>query len=56
MAEVVTGATSPATGTIGSLTNPEIEYNSGKMIYAEDRSPITRATDQTENIKLIVEF
>ena len=56
MAEVVTGATSTATGTIGSLTNPEIEYNSGKMIYAEDRSPITRATDQTENIKLIVEF
>ena len=56
VAEVVTGATSSATGTIGSLTNPEIEYNSGKMIYAEDRSPITRATDQTENIKLIVEF
>ena len=56
-AEVVTGTggTTP-TGTIGSLTNPEIQYSSGKMIYAEDRSPITRATDQTENIKLIVEF
>ena len=54
--EVVTGASSSATGTIGSLTNPEIEYNSGNTIYAEDRSPITRATDQTENIKLIVEF
>ncbi len=53
--EVVTGA-GAATGTIASLTNPEIEYNSGKMIYVEDRSPITRATDQTENIKLIVEF
>ena len=56
-AEVVTGTggTTP-TGTIGSLTNPEIQYSSGKMLYAEDRSPITRATDQTENIKLIVEF
>ena len=53
--EVVTGA-GLATGTISSLTNPEIEYNSGNTIYAEDRSPITRATDQTENIKLIVEF
>jgi len=56
VAEVVTGSPSTATGTIGSLTNPEIQYSSGKMIYAEDRSPITRATDQTENIKLIVEF
>ena len=52
---MVTGA-GAATGTIASLTNPEIEYNSGKTIYAEDRSPITRATDQTENVKLIVEF
>ena len=55
VAEVVTGAGS-ATGTIGSLTNPEVKYYSGNTIYAEDRSPITRATDQTENIKLIVEF
>ena len=54
--EVVTGATSSATGTIASLTNPEIEYASGNTIYAEDRAPISRATDQTENIKLIVEF
>ena len=53
--EVVTGAGS-ATGTISALTNPEIQYNSGTTIYVEDRSPITRATDQTENVKLIVEF
>jgi len=53
--EVVTSASS-ATGTIASLTNPEIDYYSGKGIYVEDRAPISRATDQTENIKLIVEF
>ena len=53
--DVVTSASS-ATGTIASLTNPEIEYASGNTIYAEDRAPISRATDQTENIKLIVEF
>ena len=53
--EVVTGA-GAATGTISALTNPEIQYNSGTVIYVEDRSPITRATDQTENVKLIVEF
>ena len=53
---VVTGGTSSATGTIASITNPEIAYYSGNTIYAEDRAPISRATDQTENIKLIVEF
>ena len=54
--DVVTGGTSSATGTIASLTNPEIAYYSGNGIYVEDRAPISRATDQTENIKLIVEF
>ena len=53
--EVVTSA-SNATGTIASLTNPEIAYYTGKGIYVEDRAPISRATDKTENIKLIVEF
>ena len=48
VAEVVTGDGS-ATGTIGSLTNPEVAYYSGMSIYAEDRSPITRATDQTSS-------
>ena len=55
--DVVTGTGgSTPTGTIASLTNPEIDYYSGKTIYVEDRAPISRATDQTENIKLIVEF
>jgi len=54
--DVVTGGTSSATGTIASLTNPEIAYYTGNGIYVEDRAPISRATDQTENIKLIVEF
>ena len=40
--DVVTSA-SNATGTIASLTNPEIEYYSGKGIYVEDRAPISRA-------------
>jgi len=53
--EVVTGA-GGATGTVSAVTNPEIEYYSGQIIYAENRAPITRAADQTENIKLIIEF
>ena len=35
---------------------PELEPDSGNIIYIENRKPISRATDQTEDIKLIVEF
>ncbi len=37
-------------------SNPELAADSGDIIYVEERSPITRASDQTENIKLIIEF
>jgi hypothetical protein len=36
--------------------NPELEPDSGDVIYIENRKPISRASDQTEDIKLIVEF
>jgi len=36
--------------------NPEVQPDSGNIIYTENRSPISRATDQTEDIKIVVEF
>jgi len=36
--------------------NPELQPDSGNIIYRENRKPISRATDQTEDIKIIVEF
>jgi len=36
--------------------NPELQADSGNIIYTENRSPISRATDQTEDIKIVVEF
>ena len=54
-AEIVSGA-GGATGTVSTVNNPEIEYGSGDTTYVENRAPITRASDQTENIKLIIEF
>lgn len=36
--------------------NPDLEPDSGKIIYLENRKPISRSSDQTEDIKLIVEF
>jgi len=66
---IISGLSSGATGTPGTTTGtvnnvsltsgysaPEIDPKSGDVIYIENRSPISRAADQTENIKLIVEF
>jgi hypothetical protein len=69
-ANVVTGQTSTATGTPSSTGSEsadsitftsgyaasEIDADKGDVIYIENRSPITRASDQTENVKLIIEF
>ena len=74
-ANVITGATSGATGTPDSTAdsavtlangftvtfadgyvNPELQPDSGNIIYTENRSPISRAADQTEDIKIVVEF
>ena len=54
--------TSVASATVNAVvfasgySNPEIQPDSGDIIYVEHRSPISRASDQTENIKLIIEF
>ena len=53
---------SSSTSTVNSVAltsgyaNSEIQPDSGDIIYIEQRSPIARAADQTENIKLIIEF
>lgn len=57
-AENVTGGGSSAIGTIasGGLGNPEVEIDSGDIIYYENRRPINRAADQLEDIKIVVEM
>ena len=68
--ENITGASSLAEGgvTLGNtaslegvtfdngLAMPEIYNNSGEIIYVENRRLITRAADQIEDIKLVIEF
>lgn len=41
---------------INGLASPEIDPNSGELIYVENRRLITRAADQIEDIKLVIEF
>jgi len=66
----VTGSLSGSSGTVNTsyagsllgstftagLANPEIRNNSGEVIYVENRRLITRAPDQIEDIKLVIEF
>ena len=66
----ITGESSTASGNVDTgygsallgvtfasgLAAPEIENNSGDVIYVENRRLITRAPDQIEDIKLVIEF
>ena len=36
--------------------NPEMKRDTGEIIYVENRRPISRTSDQTEDIKVVVEF
>ena len=69
-ANVITGQTSAATGTPSATASEtadqitftsgykdtELDRHKGDVLYIENRAPITRASDQTENIKLVIEF
>jgi hypothetical protein len=50
----------PKTGGVAATSTTyngaEIDDGSGSIIYSEFRAPITRASDSTEDIKLVVEF
>jgi hypothetical protein len=52
----VTGGTSSASGTVSAIGNPEVAIDSGEIIYYENRRPINRASDQLEDIKIVVEM
>ena len=49
------GASATANGS-GAITGGDLQKFSGDIIYVENRSPISRADDQIEDIKLIIEF
>ena len=41
---------------VSGLAAPEVQENSGNIIYIENRKLIKRAPDQIEDIKLVIEF
>jgi hypothetical protein len=52
----VSGGTSGASGTISAIDTPGLRPYSGDIIYVENRVPISRASDQIEDVKLIIQF
>jgi hypothetical protein len=54
--ETVTLANNNTAVFTAGYANPELDPDSGDIVYIENRKPIQRASDQTEDIKLIIEF
>lgn len=54
--DTLTGDTSGSTGIISSLINPEVEHNSGDILYMQNQRPISRQELQLEDIKLTIAF
>ena len=54
--ETITLANNNTLATTSGYQNPELQPDSGNIIYLENRKPIQRDSDQTEDIKLIIEF
>jgi len=57
--EDVQGQTSTTTGALESASavgNPEVDRQSGEVLFLENRDPINRTTTQIEDIKVILEF
>ena len=50
-----TTPTADAWGTSGETTF-DVESGSGKVLYTENRQPVSRAIDQIEDIKVVFEF
>ena len=54
--ETVYSSSSTNHGTLSALANEEVARHSGDIIYLENRTAVSRASDQIEDIKLIVEM
>ena len=56
--ESVTETDGSGAGTLSNtpLTNPEVVTTTGDVLYIDNRSAVTRASDQTEDIKIVIQI
>ena len=55
-ADILTGGTSGSTGVISTIATRPLLPFSGTLLYIDHRSPVSRNADQTEDIKLVIQF
>jgi hypothetical protein len=53
---VTSTAGSGTTAASNHITTPEIDIMSGEVLYIDNRSKVARASDQTEDIKLVIQI
>lgn len=57
VSETITGGSSSITATVGAIASSgDLLPYKGNVLYVENRGAIQRATDQTEDIKIVVKF
>lgn len=56
--ESVTETDGSGAGTLSNtpLTNPEVVTTTGDVLYIDNRAAVTRASDQTEDIKIVIQI
>lgn len=54
--ELLIGVTSTAARFLSSVTDPDMEPYSGKLLYIDNIIPIQRAADQAEDFKIVLNF
>ena len=54
--DIINGSNSAATGFVDSVTTPDLEPRSGKILYIDNISPISRDPDQNEDFKIVFKF
>ena len=54
--DLLTGANTTASRFVSLINNPDIQPYTGKLLYTDNISPISRANDQTEDFKIVLNF
>lgn len=57
VADLIYGSTSGATGVVSiPYTLPDLQPNSGRLLYIDNIQPISRSSDQIEDFKIVLKF
>lgn len=54
--ESIVGKTTGATAVVSNILLSELRQDTGSIIYVENRNPVTRSSNQTDNLHLVIEF